>query len=386
MSNHLLLQEYFPEYCKIPSLLLREINGYTGLPPRALDLWQDFYELSKYDANRTVKIAINRLVELIGRSRRTIEDYLVKLEKQGFIQRIRNYSEFGSQLASTYKVLVPEHVIKLMREGKKKLSISPDTPVQRYPNDHSQDHPRLPVDINEITAPDEEVVDDILLPFAPPAENCGPYKESGFELYINNNTGKAIDNLDCKSNVDFKNSPAKADELNKWQQAYVLGMLKNVVKAIKMRSQSQFNELFDEVCFSLTSEFQFKGASFKRKVNSIAKLIKLGNWRTPIGFYNHASSGELYKQQLIERENWKDKMSFPTDNLDSIGVILPNFGMSQQKRLTPKEQARQDRVKSLQEMMERANDAFIKSPSDSQWVPDYIQNLKFQMQEVQYAG
>ncbi len=302
------------EFCKFPSELLDEVIG-LSIPAMARLCYTKLYDKAKFDPNMCIKISTQQLAKMFGRGVRTIQLHLKLLEQKGFLRRIANFKDDGYQDANTIQILIPEALLK-------KILKTSDTTSE----------------FDIVQMPEKN--------FTPLDNNIVVLEED-----INNNTEVAVNNLAQKSNVVF----SKKDlDLNKWQLAYIMGMLKKVIKSTMVTK-----ELFDQVCFSISSEFQFKGASFKKKVNSIAKLLKLGTWHTPIGFYNHCQSGqerrEFYKN-LEQKKKWSD------DSNAIKGLYEHCFNGNQKKRagwsssrLSGEEQEKKSRVTHWKCGIERAN-------------------------------
>lgn len=81
---------------------------------------------------------------------------------------------------------------------------------------------------------------------------------------------------------------------------YIKGMLTNVRSQHKCHF-SDPNKLFAEVIFSVTQDIQWPGVDNPHhRVNIIAKLLRLKQWKTPKGFYNHWDVGQFFRKKEIQ--------------------------------------------------------------------------------------
>lgn len=332
------------EFCKFPSELLDEVIG-LSIPSTAKIFYTRLYDKAKFDPNMCIKISIQQLADMFHRGIRTIQLYLKQLEQKGFIKRFANFGDDGYQKANTIQILVPEDIIK-------KILKSSETTIDSKEFDGDE-------------------------------KNFTPYNNNDVVLkeeYINNNTEvRKQKSLHKKSDV-ILNSNFK---LNKWQLAYIQGMLKNVLKGIRLTK-----ELFDQVCFSISSEFQFKGACFKRKVNAIAKLLKNGAWRTPIGFYNHCEAGQDRREFYRTIENWKRQGTQKLrEEQESFGKLI---GLIQDGRKTVEEQEKSGSVDNFEILIKNAENRIAKAKIEKdytlvQYLTEYIKDLYLKLQGAKYA-
>lgn len=185
------------EYCKFPSLLLRELKGYAKLSSGAKDVWEILYDLAKFDTHCEVEVSIEKLREIRNcKSRRTIELNLKNLESHHFIKKIKSYSKIGSQLINTYRVLIPIEIAERLTNSHKKVSIKPKNPIvtsTTQAKELEQDHSNTIESIESewITTSFEgcelpSTRENISFSTAPPENNYGPFNDYLEEININN--------------------------------------------------------------------------------------------------------------------------------------------------------------------------------------------------------
>lgn len=220
-----------------------------------------------------------------GLSIRTIDNILKTLERKGLILK-KIFSYYGKTKCHFH---IPDHVISLM--GSKKMIVDKSSKNTAI---HSQNYrPR-------------------------PAKNQ-------LSIRIRTNTKKTNNNT-ASRNINFKNKTFP----EKQKERYVKAALKKTIEKFKLKVSSP-KDLMDEVMFSINDPKQGRGVScFKHAVNRTMAIIRDGNWRTPIGFYNHSQKGRKKKESITEREKqWervknKDCAADTNPFLQSLNHTIPS--------------------------------------------------------------
>lgn len=133
------------------------------------------------------------------------------------------------------------------------------------------------------------------------------------------------------------------NELTLRQVKYLKGALKNTINRNKLKISSSF-ELWEQLQFTILNEQQHKGIqSFKHSVSRCMKILSDGNWKTPIGFYNHSAKGAEIKELNQEKiDNWEKQKVFDRqiakEFCSTIGIVgeLYNIKSNNTLHLTEK--------------------------------------------------
>ena len=316
LSSSLFIDKYSKEFLKYPSLILREVKGCSLLSLGAKHCWELLFDLSKFDKqSRKIEISNGKLRSMLCKAKRTIQRYTKELANNGFITIKENYDKHG-RLENTYIVLVPnfilENIAKKPRKPKKQYYAKSNKPlasnsemkinssIDNYSNDYE-------IDLEYFDSyKKEQALSNIEANRLSKLENSHgdknvTAKDIGIRLSINNNSNtKNIGNNN--NTVSFKalNKENSVSSLNEKRIRYIKGMIKKVEEAGVKISNPQ--ELFDQICFQISSAFYYVGKSFKHQVNIISKLLRQGRWRTPIGFSNHSDVGQKYRAYYAEIE------------------------------------------------------------------------------------
>lgn len=196
-------------------------------------------------------------------------------------------------------------------------------------------------------------------------------------IYINNNTvnstlSKGIVNFNnCinklkinKTGISKSNYSCCVDDvigaqLTQRQENYLRAMLKNTVVQHKTVITMP-EEMYRQAVFAILNEQQFKGVtSFTKRVNIIAKLCRNGQWRVPIGYYNHSDAGKQRKNVIqIAEQAERDKATMLRARTDELHKTLTNICSHAKKPVnincTPHDQIKLESVK-LKQMQNTAD-------------------------------
>ena len=404
------------EYCKFPSLLLRELKGYAKLSSGAKDIWEILYDLAKFDAQCEVEVSIEKLREIRNcKSRRTIELNLKNLESHHFIKKIKSYSKIGSQLINTYQVLIPLEIAERINNSHQKVSIKPKNPItalsfvdqrldQAYFNPSQNiNNDCLHTSFEDIELPSshENMGDSV----TPPENNCGPFNDYFEDININNCYSSSNEFLEetkkevvesCISETEESNTevleyyPAKDKPVSLGKavlrhmlaapiqfEAYISEQLTHAQEAVvqsiiafwkSARYVSSVQDCYDWIKSLLLNPNALSqcGNRFLQRINVINKLIREKRFSKPFV--------ERYRSDAAHKAQRKSN---------------PMTVLKQANRLSSQDQAKQSILGQCQDVIERTRvklSVFTGSNvEERQSLLSLIESMSFQMQAVQYA-
>jgi hypothetical protein len=128
------------------------------------------------------------------------------------------------------------------------------------------------------------------------------YKDKDINSSVNNTTVSISLFVDKKQQPTSTQFPDYAIEehigerMTPREKNYIKGVMNQILRQDKALISNP-NQLFAEIVFSVTNEYQFKGiTNFNHRMQIISKLIRTRRWNTPKGFYNHSDYGRLFKK------------------------------------------------------------------------------------------
>lgn len=129
----------------------------------------------------------------------------------------------------------------------------------------------------------------------------------------NNTTVKDLPSIKSKIQKDFSKSDIilskmkLSSTLTEKQKRYLSSALQRTIQRHHIFVSSQ-KELFNQLMFTITNPKQMKGVkTFTHAVSRCMAILRSGNWKTPIGFYNHDETGRAIKDTRTEfQQNWEE--------------------------------------------------------------------------------
>ena len=393
------------EYCKFPSLLLRELKGYAKLSSGAKDIWEILYDLAKFDAQCEVEVSIEKLREIRNcKSRRTIELNLKNLESHHFIKKIKSYSKIGSQLINTYQVLIPVEIAERINNSHQKVSIKPKNPIATPTQTNKVfENDFMNTDFNDLDLP--SIQEDMDVSATPPENNCGPFNDYFEDININNCYSSSNDFLkepekeivescifeDEESNTEvLAYYPAKEKQASLGKavlrhmltapiqfEAHINAQLTHAQEAViqaiiafwkAARYVSSVTDCYDWIKSLLLNPNALSqcGNRFLQRINVINKLIREKRFSKP----------------FVER--YRSYAAHQAQRTSSPSTVL-----KQSERLSSQDQEKQSILGQCQDVIERtlAKLAALTTSSteERQSLLSLIESMTYQMQAVQYA-
>lgn len=277
-----------------------------------------WWQISKYKIKNSDHIWFTRTTDELaagtGLSESSVGRYLRDFSKKNLIEKrvLKRYSKKHAQDIACLHIRITEKLLALLKTN---TTAKPSTTNQTEQHNKNTGSKNL------------SHIDDT------PSLNLTDHTSNNKGGYLNNNTVNQshVNYVTKKPSSSQKTFFAIEKEIGERVtvelKERVKGMLFNVLKDLGEKLEHH-EKLFAEVIFSVTNDQQFKGLQcMTKKINSIAKLIRNKQWRTPKGFYNHWDVGQTFKdreeinKQKLQREKLDAALEGVTDPQKRTEII-----------------------------------------------------------------
>jgi|GEM_PF-6864452 len=139
-SNHLLQLNETKEYTLLATSVIESILTDISLKAQTSKLWIFLYNKAKCNPSLEITVSNKFLAENLGKSTRTITEYVKTLSKQGYLVVKENYNRYKGQICNTFCLTIPSDVLnKCVNQKDRKKFLEPD-PVSIIPKDGNQNN------------------------------------------------------------------------------------------------------------------------------------------------------------------------------------------------------------------------------------------------------